>query len=164
MNRDGPYTQRSVGSGRFDPVLRLKDLLAPLSKLLRYAAVSIVCTSVSVLALAVLVGVLAAPATWANFGVVGAMILPAFELSRRWVWPSHGSGWPWNQIVPFGVLSLSALALSTLAVHYAAVATAHSPRSTRTLAVEAATLSAFAVLWLVQYIVNDRVLFRRIEP
>jgi hypothetical protein len=60
------------------------------------------------------------------------------------------------------VLSFAGLALSTAAVH--AVATwadaAGWTTSARTFAIEIANLSAFGSLWVLQFVVLDRVLFR----
>jgi putative flippase GtrA len=109
-------------------------------------------------------GSLMPPRRWANLTVMTAMILPAFELSRRWVWPHVVGGLPWAQIIPFGLMSLCAVALSTVSVDLISRITTHWQRAPRTVAVEAASLTAFGALWLVQFFVNDRVLFRRTVP
>ena len=61
------------------------------------------------------------------------------------------------------LLSFAGLAISTLAVHEAAAwADAHAlARLARTALVEVTNLAAYGSLWVVQYMVLDRVLFRR---
>lgn len=132
-----------------------------LVKLLRYSALSVLFTALTFVGLAVLVGGLDAPAGWANFAIVAASIPLGFELNRRWVWASPGGKW-WKspEVVPFGAFSLVALGLSTFAVHRAGLAVADWSRSGRTVAVEGASLASFGTLWVIQYLVLDRVLFK----
>jgi putative flippase GtrA len=134
-------------------------------KLGRYTAVSALFTLASFAALAILVGVINFPAGWANFVIIALSIPPAFELNRRWVWSAGGRTW-WSspEVIPFGAFSLAALGLSTMAAHVAGGVVAHWTPGGRTLAVEAASLGSFGVLWLIEYVVLDRVLFRQSEP
>ena len=60
-------------------------LRARVGKLLRYAAVSAVSTATSLTVLALLVGVVNAPAGWANVAATAIGTVPSFELNRRWV-------------------------------------------------------------------------------
>jgi putative flippase GtrA len=132
-------------------------------KLGRYTAVSALFTLTSFAALAVLVGAINFPAGWANFIIVAIAIPPAFELNRRWVWAASGGPW-WAspEVIPFALFSFAALGLSTLAVHIVGTSVAHWSRASRTLAVEGASLAGFAVRWLLQYVVFDRLLFRSV--
>jgi putative flippase GtrA len=132
-----------------------------LLKLFRYSALSVLFTAVTFIGLAVLVGVLDFPAGWANFLIVGASVPVAFEMNRRWVWAAPGGKW-WKspEAIPFAAFSFLALALSTLAVHETGIAVAHWTRPGRATAVEAASLASFGSLWLIEYVVLDRVLFR----
>ena len=63
-------------------------------------------------------------------------------------------------------LSLVGLGASTVAVQAAARAAEQAGLSTlgRTLAVELANVAAFGSLWVVQFLVLDRILFRRRDP
>jgi putative flippase GtrA len=130
-------------------------------KLLRYSALSVLFTALNFVGLALLVGVLAFPAGWANFLIVGASIPLAFEMNRRWVWSMPGGPW-WRspEVIPFAAFSLTALALSTFVVHQTGLAVATWSRSGRTAAVEGASLVSFGTLWLIEYVVLDRVLFK----
>jgi putative flippase GtrA len=130
-------------------------------KLFRYSALSVLFTSLTFVGLALLVGVLDFPAGWANFLIVAASIPLGFELNRRWVWAAPGGRW-WEspEVIPYGAFSLIALGLSTFAVHQTGLVVATWSRTGRTLAVEGASLASFGSLWVIQYLVLDRVLFR----
>jgi putative flippase GtrA len=62
--------------------------------------------------------------------------------------------------VPFVLLSFAGLVISTLAVHLASAATIDTTRLFHTAAVEAANVAAYGVLWIVQFVLCDRILFR----
>jgi putative flippase GtrA len=136
------------------------------AKLLRYAGVSVVSTAVGLTVLGLLVGVADLPATWANVIATAVGTVPSFELNRRWVWGKAGTRSVVAEVVPFCALSFTGLALSTLAVHAAATwaDAAGWTRLARTVAVELANVSAFGLLWLVQFVVLDRVLFAPAAP
>jgi putative flippase GtrA len=133
---------------------------ARIARLIRYGTVSIVSTTTSLVVLGVLVGGFAAPAAWSNVLATAVGTVPSFELNRRWVWGRRGRRSLAAEVVPFCVLSFSGLVLSTLAVHVAAGATANWSRAAHTTAVELANVAAFGSLWIVQFVLLDRVLFR----
>ena len=118
-------------------------------------------TTITFVGLALLVGWLNFPAGWANFAIVGMCIAPNFELNRRWIWAAEGRPW-WrsSKLLPFGVMSLAALGLSTLAVHEAALLARRWSHPDRAIAAEAANTATFGCLWFVQYFILDQVLFR----
>jgi putative flippase GtrA len=132
-------------------------------QLVRYGAVSVVATSVSLSVLGALVATRAVPATWANVIATAVGTVPSFELNRRWVWGKRGRRSVLAEIGPFCILSFAGLALSTLAVGAAAswAASAGAGGTVRTLVVESANVAAFGSLWIVQFLLLDRVLFRR---
>jgi putative flippase GtrA len=135
---------------------------ALLRKLMRYATVSLVSTGVSMCVLGGLVATATLAAGWANVVATAVGTVPSFELNRRWVWRRTGHRSLLAEIGPFCTLSFAGLALSTLAVSLtAAWATrAHLGTGGRTLAAEAANVAAFGSLWVVQFVVLDRLLFR----
>jgi putative flippase GtrA len=134
-----------------------------LRQLLRYAAVSLVATGISQMVLGVLVWTRATPAVWANVIATLAGVGPSFELNRRWVWGTTGRRSMAREVVPFVALSATGLALSTLAVAIAShwADAHHLAAGVRTLTVQGANLFAFGVVWVVQFVLLDRVLFRR---
>jgi hypothetical protein len=52
------------------------------------------------------------------------------------------------------------LIISTAAVHLASDATANATRLVHTTAVELANITAYGALWIVQFVLCDRILFR----
>ncbi len=131
-------------------------------KLMRYAAVSAISTATSLVVLGVLVATNATGAGWANVVATAVGTVPSFELNRRWVWNRTGHRSLVAEMGPFIGLSFAGLGLSTLAVSMAArwATTAGLGTTTRTLAVEAANVAAFGSLWVIQFVILDRVLFR----
>jgi putative flippase GtrA len=134
-----------------------------LRQLLRYATVSITATGISQAVLGVLVWTRATPAVWANVIATLAGVVPSFELNRRWVWGKTGRRSMSKEVVPFLALSGTGLALSTLAVAVASrwADLHHFADGTRTLTVQGANLAAFGVVWVAQFVLLDRVVFRR---
>jgi len=132
-----------------------------LRKLLRYAAVSAVTTTISQTILAVLVATRTTGAVTAN--VIATMVgtVPSFELNRRWVWNKHGRRSLGGEMLPFAVLSAAGLGLSSLAVAIASHFVEHWSTTTRTLTIQLASVTAFGIVWLVQFVLLDKVLFRR---
>ena len=137
-----------------------------MAMLARYASVSVIATLTSLTVLGVLVGADLAPAGWANVIATCVGIVPSFELNRRWVWSKSGRRSLTRELVPFVALSLIGLVASTAAVQAAARAADHAGLSAmgRTTAVELANVAAFGSLWVVQFLVLDRLLFRVRDP
>jgi putative flippase GtrA len=147
------FTQHPIGAVIRHPRVR---------QLVRYGAVSIVATLTSMIVLGTLVSTRALPATWANVTATAVGTIPSFELNRRWVWGKTGQRSLAAEVGPFVALSFAGLALSTLTVaaadHWASGA--HLSSLARTCVVEGASLAAFGSLWLAQFAILDKLLFR----
>jgi putative flippase GtrA len=138
------------------------QLMVLVRRLLRYGTVSIVSTAISMSVLGALVFTGAMAAGWANIVATSAGIAPSFELNRRWVWGKTGRRSVATEIGPFSALTFAGLVLSTVAVAVVAQWAASmglDPTAT-TVAVELASVAAFGSLWLVQFAILDRVLFK----
>ncbi len=129
---------------------------------LRYASVSLVATATSLTVLGVLVSTTTIPAGVANVLATAVGTFPSFELNRRWVWRRTGRRSVRAEVVPFWLLSLAGLATSTLAVSVAAswAASAGLDGAARTAVIEAANVAAWGSLWVAQFVILDRILFR----
>jgi len=133
-----------------------------LAQLLRYSAVSAISTTVSLSILGTLVATRAVTAGWANVIATAVATVPSFELNRRWVWARKGPRSIHREAVPYFALTFAGLGLSTLAVSVATgVASAHhAGTATRTGVALLANLAGFGTVWVAQYVILDRVLFR----
>jgi putative flippase GtrA len=132
-----------------------------MGRIARYGSVSVISTATSLSVLGILVGLTRFSATFANVIAVAVGTVPSFTLNRRWVWTYSGRISLWRQILPYCLLSFAGLVLSTLAVHMASDATVASSRLVHTAAVEIANLGSYGALWLLQFVLCDRVLFKR---
>jgi len=133
-------------------------------RFVRYALVSLVSTSTSLVTLGVLVGLAGTSATVANVLATAVGTVPSFELNRRWVWNSTGRRSVLGQVVPFCLLSFTGLVVSTLAVGVVASQASGWGRWDRTAAVLGANVASYGALWVVQYLLLDRVLFTSRAP
>jgi putative flippase GtrA len=134
-----------------------------LRKLSRYATVSAVSTSVTLTILGALIYSKSLSAGWANVVATAAGTVPSFELNRRWVWTKTGRRSLVGEILPFCTLSFGGLLISTVVVSMAARLSAGAGlgNGVVTLISEAANVATFGALWVVQYVLLDRVLFGR---
>ncbi|MFN8052650.1 MAG: GtrA family protein [Acidimicrobiales bacterium] len=131
-----------------------------LPRLIRYGAVSVVATLVSLTVLTTLVATGAMPAGWANVVATLVGIVPSFELNRRWVWAASGPPRA-AQVVPFVALTLVGLSLSsiTVSVTGAWADAAGWAAGTRAAVAAVANVAAFGSLWVAQFVICDRRLF-----
>ena len=97
------------------------------------------------------------PGGWANLAGVTISAIPAYYLSKRWVWQMDGRVEFATEVLPFWTLGLIGLALSTFTVSYA------DHRWDSTVAVMSANLVVFGVVWVAKYFVLDQVLWKA-EP
>jgi len=99
------------------------------------------------------------PPAVANVFSVSVGAVPAYVLSRYWVWEKRGKNHVMREVVPFWTLALIGFAVSTAAVWY--VDTQWSPTP---LTINLTNLTAFGVVWLAKFFILDRVLFKTEEP
>ena len=135
-----------------------------IAQLLRYSAVSGISTVTSLTVLGILVGLFGVDAVVANVLATAVGTVPSFELNRRWVWFDQSQRSVLRQVAPFCTLSFAGLVLSTLTVRVVSARTVDLSRVWHTLAVEAANAGAYGALWVVQFVLLDRVLFRHHRP
>jgi len=125
------------------------------AKLLRFGAVS---AFNLVFGQTVLFGaqtVLEWSAVASNVFSVAMSAIPAYLLSRYWVWQKRGKNHFMREVVPFWSLALLGFVLSTVAVWFVEQRWDPEP-----IYINLTNLSAFGVVWLSKYIILDRVLFK----
>lgn len=99
------------------------------------------------------------PPVVANVFSVSVGAVPAYVLSRYWVWEKRGKNHVMREVVPFWTLALIGFAVSTAAVWYVDTHWSPSP-----LTINLTNLTAFGVVWMAKFVVLDRVLFKTDEP
>ncbi len=126
-------------------------------------SVSLITTMISVSILTFGTAVIGLAAWLANVVATSVATVPSYHLNRRWTWGRTDASNPVREVLPFWVLSFAGLVLSTVAVGVAdSWATAAGlAGSVHTATVVAAQLSGFGALWIVQFVLLDRVLFGR---
>jgi putative flippase GtrA len=134
--------------------------------MIRCAGVSVTTTVLSLAVLGVLVAGRFVPAGWANVVATMAGIGPSYWLNRRFVWGRSGAHDLSREVLPFWAMSLTALVLSTVAVSRAASWADHGQLSAglRTAVVLTVNVAVFGSLWIAQFFLLDRVLFRSRPP
>ena len=128
-------------------------------KLIKYAGVSVISTVVSQVTLFLTFGVFQLMSEVpANFVANVVATIPSYTLNRRWVWGKGGKSHFWREVVPFWVLSFIGLAFSSVAVWSAGqfARNHHLSHGATSLLVNAANLLAFGLLWVVKYLVYNR--------
>ena len=128
-------------------------------KVIRYAAVSAISALTSLLVLTIVYGVLR---LWTE--VVSVLFsnvvagIPSYFLNRQWTWGKSGRSHLWREIVPFWVMSLTGIgfALVTAQLAHNFADTHHLQHLARTVLVVGANVAAFGILWLVKFMILNR--------
>src|SRR5262245_477026 len=150
-----PACERATTSGK-------RRAVSWLSRIFRSLCVSGLTSVVSLTMLALLIRFdVIAPAP-ANVICAIVCIGPQFALNRRWVWKCAGRGHWRREVMPFWGYSLLSLVLSTVTVArtgYWAGAIGASPDQ-RTVIVLSANILVSGTLWMGQFLLMNKVLFR----
>jgi putative flippase GtrA len=134
--------------------------MATLMRLARCMSVSVGTTALSAVILVGLSVGLGVHASTANAIAVVCGIPPSYLGNRRWVWRRTGRHDVRREVLPFWVLSLAGLVVSTALVGRVGDVGRAWPPAVRALMLPAAMAAVFGTLWIVQYLVLDRVIFR----
>jgi len=128
-------------------------------KIIKYTTVSVISALTSLVILTIVFGVLrlwgeVASTLFANV-LAG---IPSYYLNRMWVWKKSGRSHIWREVIPFWVMSIAgilfALYTASLAHHFAN--THHLQHLARTALVVGANIAAFGILWLLKFLVLNR--------
>ena len=130
----------------------------------RCLGVSVATTLLSAAVLVALVLGAGMNAGAANIVAVCCGIPVSYVANRRWTWRRTGRGSVVREVVPFWILSLAGLLASTLVVAWVGGLAASWSDGARAIALPLAEAATFAGLWLVQFAVLDRVIFRPAVP
>ncbi len=122
-------------------------------KLLRYSATSAIGIVFGQGSLLLLTAVAGWPGVPANVASVTIGAVPSYLMNRYWTWQKRGRNRWMAEVLPFWVMTLLGLLCSTVAVAYA------DHRWGTPLAISAASLAGFGVVWIAKFVVLDRWLF-----
>ncbi len=127
-------------------------------KAFRYMAVSLFGTIITQAQIWYYLNVLGWNGALANFVAVMISTLPGYLLSRYWIWGERDkSSWR-REALPFWMLSLAGLVLSTL---FAGLADHFFDAS---WVVMLANIAGFGVLWIIKFLILDEYLFKTTTP
>lgn len=120
---------------------------------LRYCAVSAVNVTVGLGTLAFALEVLDFAPVVANLTAWMISTVPAYLLSRYWVWQQLGANSVSSEILPFWIIALVGLLLSSATIAVLGSITDNTP------ILLLGTLAAFGTVWVVKYLVLDGLLW-----
>jgi putative flippase GtrA len=128
-------------------------------KVVRYTLVSVISAVTSLVLLTIVFGVLR---LWSE--VVSTLFanvmagIPSYFLNRQWVWGKSGRSHIWREIVPFWVMSITGIGFALYAASLAqAFANSHHLQHlARTVLVIGANVAAFSILWLLKFLILNR--------
>ncbi len=123
------------------------------SRLLRFGGVSMVGVVVGQTILRVGYDLLGWSALVSNLVAFVIANIPVYHLNRSWVWDRVGPSHWVREVLPFWLVSLAGLALSSLAVGLV------DRVSDNGWFITLSSVGAFGTVWLVKYAVCDRYLF-----
>ncbi len=93
---------------------------------------------------------------WANAFAACVAVIPAYLLSRYWVWQVQGKPSVRRELIPFWMIALLGLVAST------ALASAADRLFDRPIMISVGSLAGYFVVWVLKFMVLDR-LFRQAE-
>ena len=128
-------------------------------KLIKYTTVSAISALTSIVVLTIVYGVFRIwSEVWSTLFANVVAGVPSYILNRRWVWGKGGRSHWWRELLPFWVMSLTgigfALYTATLAKNYANSHDLH--HLTRTVLVVGANIAAFGIVWLLKFLILNR--------
>ena len=130
-------------------------------KFIRYSMVSGVAVVISQVTLVLCTGVFGLSGIVSNT-VAAVVSTPAsYELNRKWAWGKSGKSHLWREVAPFWGFTLIGYLGSTGTVQMADTMTkSHGVHGLpRVLAIMGAQLFAYGVVWIVKFLVFNRIVF-----
>jgi putative flippase GtrA len=140
-----------MARSRAEVLARIRE--ADYRKMLKYSAVSAIAFPFTQVMLLFFTVVLDWTFVMANLVAVSLMAFPAYAMNRYWVWGKKDKNRFTTEVLPFWIITLIGLGLSTVCAHYAD-AWFESP-----LAVNVANAVGFGVVWVFKFLFLDRIMF-----
>jgi putative flippase GtrA len=131
-----------------------------IGRIVRCLAVSVGSTLLTAVVLVTLAVGLGVHAGLANVIAVLCAIGPSYVANRRWVWRRTDRSSYLREVAPFWTLGIAGLIASTVVVAWTASATESWSPGLRSMVLPFANLATFGALWIVQFVLLERVIFR----
>ena len=144
-------TLSRMARSRAEVLTRIRE--ADYRKMLKYSAVSAVAFPFTQVLLLVFTLGLDWSFVTANLVAVSIMAFPAYVMNRYWVWGKKDKNRFMTEVLPFWVITLIGLILSTICAHFADQ-WFESP-----IAVNVANAVGFGLVWVFKFVFLDRVMF-----
>jgi putative flippase GtrA len=133
---------------------RFEALPPTIQKLSKYSVASGTGVTVDVTVLVFCSAVLGLGSMTSHLIAVFVSSVPNYLINRTWTWKQTGKNRLWGEVVPFWVMSVIGLILSTIFVAYA------SDRWDNTLTTTIANLSGFGSVWILKFLVLDKLMWK----
>lgn len=140
-----------MSMSRADVVARIRAI--DHRKVLRYSAVSFVAVPMTQAVLLFFQYVLGWNGLQANTMAVAVTVVPVYVMNRYWVWGKRDKNNFVTEILPFWGMTLLGLVLSTICVAFA------EHHFSSPLMVNLANAFGFGMVWLLKFMVLDRMMF-----
>jgi len=146
-------------------VLEVRDRIARpgTKKFVKYSAVSVVAVLVTAITQTICLGLFHVPAGWSAVIASAVAAVPSYVLNRRWVWGASSRSHFLKEVLPFWVMFAIGLGFATLASILAAAAADDVSHLAKTFIVVGSSIFAYGVLWIVKYVVMNKILFAHHE-
>lgn len=133
---------------------------------LRYVAMSGVAVVVSQAVLLITYGHLRWNELAAQTAAVVISTIPAYFMSRMWVWEKGGRSHLWKEVIPFWGISFAQFLISLIGVHFGqgVVEGLTDDHQLRTLGLLTISLGLYGIMWVGKFVLLNRVLFAHREP
>jgi putative flippase GtrA len=130
-------------------------------KFIRYSMVSGVAVVISQVTILLCTGVFGLSGILSNTIGVVTSTPASYELNRKWAWGKSGKSHLWREVAPFWGFTLIGYLASTGTVQLADSMTRehHVHGAPRILAIMGASLFAWGLVWIVKFLVFNRIIF-----
>ena len=133
---------------------------------MRYVAMSGVAVVVSQVTILITYGLLKWNEIASQSAAVVISTIPAYFMSRMWVWEKGGRSHLWKEVVPFWAISIGQFLISLVAVHFGqkVVEDLTDTHTLRTVGLLCISLGVYGLMWVAKFAFFNKVLFAHREP
>lgn len=134
-------------------------------KFIKYSMVSVVSVIVTEVVLVIAYRGFGMSGGWAGFTASTIAAVPSYYLNRSWVWRKAGRSHFMKEVLPFWVMAFIGIGFSSLVSNVAddVARSVTENQSLRSLILVIANVGAFGVLWILKFIIFNKILFAHRE-